>query len=94
MFCFWGQAATHIAVLIKLFSFDFQLARWSALVAGIYWGGHRYAINKAAEDAWRAEDAKHQVVRDAKMAEEKAKLTREELIYLAGQAGVKVPENF
>ena len=28
------------------------------------------------------------------MAEEKARLSREELLYLAKQAGVKVPENF
>ena len=27
-----------------------QTARWSALIAGIWWGGKRFAANKATED--------------------------------------------
>jgi F-type H+-transporting ATPase subunit e len=51
-------------------------------------------VNKGVEDAWRVEEAKAKIIRDAKLAEEKQRLAREELLYLANQAGVKVPENF
>ena len=30
--------------------FIFQTCRWGALIAGIWWGGKRFAANKAAED--------------------------------------------
>lgn len=73
---------------------DVQFGRYSALVLGLAWGSHRYQVNKVAEDAWREEEAKLKVVRDAKKADEKLKLNREELIYLAEQAGVKIPPNF
>lgn len=58
------------------------------------WGSHRYKVVKTEEDAWRVEEAKRKVIRDAHKAEEKLKLNREELLYLAEQAGVKVPPNF
>jgi F-type H+-transporting ATPase subunit e len=58
------------------------------------WGGHRFKVNKAAEDAWRIEEAERKIIRDAKHAEEKLKLNRAELLYLAEQSGVKVPPNF
>ena len=51
-------------------------------------------MNKAAEDAWRIEEAERKIIRDAKHAEEKLKLNRAELLYLAEQSGVKVPPNF
>ena len=71
-----------------------QFGRYTALGLGLLWGSHRYKVNKATEDAWREEDAKLKVIRDAKKAEEKQRLNREELIYLAGQAGVKVSADF
>lgn len=71
-----------------------QFGRYSALLLGLAWGSHRYQVNKATEDAWREEEAKVKVIRDAKKAEEKQRLNREELIYLAGQSGVKVPADF
>lgn len=71
-----------------------QFGRYSALVLGIMWGSHRYKVHKAEEDAFRVEEAKRKVIRDARKAEEKAKLNKEELIYLANQAGVKVPADF
>lgn len=58
------------------------------------WGSHRYKVIKAEEDAWRIEEAERKVIRDARKAEEKIRLGREELLYLAQQAGVKVPSNF
>lgn len=58
------------------------------------WGSHRFRVNKAKEDEWRAEEAERKVIRDARKAEEKLKANRAELIYLAEQAGVKVPPNF
>ncbi|XP_057371471.1 ATP synthase subunit e, mitochondrial-like [Daphnia carinata] len=71
-----------------------RFGRYSALLLGIMWGGHRFRVNKANEDAWRVEEAERKVVRDAQKAEEKLRLNREELLYLANQAGVKVPPNF
>jgi len=58
------------------------------------WGSHRLGVNKRAEDAWRIEEAERKIIRDAKHAEEKNAANRLELIYLAGQTGVKVPPNF
>jgi F-type H+-transporting ATPase subunit e len=64
------------------------------LLLGIAWGAHRFRVNKGEEDAWRVEEAKAKIIRDAKLAEEKQRLAREELLYLANQAGVKVPADF
>ena len=36
-------APVRVSPLIKA-------CRWTALIAGIYWGAKRYAINKATED--------------------------------------------
>ncbi|KAI9564640.1 hypothetical protein GHT06_008381 [Daphnia sinensis] len=80
-------APVQVSPLIKF-------GRYSALLLGIMWGSHRFRVNKAKEDAWRVEEAERKVVRDAQKAEEKLRLNREELLYLANQAGVKVPPNF
>jgi len=58
------------------------------------WGSHRYGVLKASETAWRVEEAERKIVKDAQKAEEKTRLNRQELLYLADQAGVKVPPNF
>ena len=86
-------SSVKITLLISVISTQ-QFGRYTALIAGIMWGSHRYKVNKANEDAWRIEEAERKIVRDAKKAEEKQKLNREELIYLATQSGVKVPPNF
>ncbi len=75
-------------------SLSLQFGRWSALLLGIMWGSHRFSTLKTKEDAWRVEEAERKIIRDAHKAAEKTKLNREELLYLAGQAGVKVPPNF
>ncbi|KAK4020665.1 ATP synthase subunit e, mitochondrial [Daphnia magna] len=80
-------APVQVSPLIKF-------GRYSALLLGIMWGSHRFRVNKAAEDSWRAEEAERKVIRDAQKAEEKLRFNREELLYLAKQAGVKVPPNF
>jgi F-type H+-transporting ATPase subunit e len=72
----------------------FQFGRWSALLLGIMWGSHRYNTLKASETAWRVEEAERKIVKEAHKATEKTRLNREELLYLADQAGVKVPPNF
>lgn len=81
-------------IVVLQFCLFLQFGRYSALLLGIMWGSHRFRVNKAAEDAWRAEEAERKVIRDAQKAEEKLRLNREELLYLAKQAGVKVPPNF
>ncbi|XP_046650502.1 ATP synthase subunit e, mitochondrial-like [Daphnia pulicaria] len=80
-------APVQVSPLIKF-------GRWSALLLGFMWGSHRYSTLKASETAWRIEEAERKIVKDAHKATEKTRLNREELLYLADQAGVKVPPNF
>jgi len=61
---------------------------------GIWWGASRFQANKATEDAYKVVEAEKKILRDARNAEEKSRMTKEELIYLANQAGIKIPENF
>lgn len=58
------------------------------------WGSYRFKANKSTEDAWRMEEVDRKVIRDAQKAEQKQRLNREELLYLAKEVGVKVPPNF
>lgn len=90
---YWAFKLPMLELYLNFYHF-LQFGRYSALLLGIMWGSHRYSVNKKAEDAWRAEEAERKVIRDAKKAEEKAVLNRQELLYLAEQAGVKVPPNF
>jgi len=71
-----------------------KTARWSALIAGIWWGGKRYAANKAAEDEHRAYIAKMQPIWDAEKAAAAAKANRENMIYLAKATGTPIPADF
>jgi len=80
-------APVQVSPLIKA-------GRWTALLLGVWWGATRFQANKATEDAYQAIEAERKIIRDAKSAEEKARMTKEELLYLAKQAGIKVPENF
>ena len=77
-----------------IYQFLLQFGRYSALLLGIMWGSHRYGVLKVEEDQFRVEEAKRKVIRDARKAEEKVKLNKEELLYLAKEAGVKVPADF
>lgn len=79
--------ATRVSPLIKT-------ARWSLLFLGIYYGRKRFYQLKAIEDERRAYEAKMQPIWDAEKAAIKAKKNREEMLYLAKEAGAKVPEGF
>jgi len=80
-------APVRVSPLIKA-------CRWTALIAGIYWGAKRYAINKATEDEVRAYNAKMQPIWDAEKAAKAAAANREQLIYLANATGTPIPEDF
>jgi len=71
-----------------------KTARWGALIAGIWWGGKRFAANKAAEDEHRAYLAKMQPIWDAEKAAAAAKANRENMIYLANATGTPIPADF
>ena len=82
-----GAANPRISPLIKL-------SRWTLLTAGIFWGAHRWKVNKAKEDEVRAYNTRMQPVWDAEKAMQQAKQNREQLIYLAKETGVEVPKDF
>nr|ALS04816.1 ATP synthase E chain [Pseudodiaptomus poplesia] len=71
-----------------------KTCRWTALIAGIYWGAHRYKVNKAAEDEVRAYNAKMQPIWDAEKAAKAAAANRETMIYLAKATGTPIPADF
>merc|ERR1711942_239018 len=71
-----------------------KTARWSFLIAGFMYGSQRNATLLVEEAAFREEEAKKQAIIDAQKAEEKKAANRTEMIYLAEQANVKVPEGF
>ncbi|XP_067129484.1 ATP synthase subunit e, mitochondrial [Centruroides vittatus] len=68
--------------------------RWGALVLGIMWGITRQRSLSKKEAKLREIEAKKKVILDAKRAEEKKRLNKEEMLYLAKEAGVPVPPNF
>ncbi|XP_063867578.1 ATP synthase subunit e, mitochondrial-like [Scylla paramamosain] len=80
-------APVRVSPLIKF-------GRWTALVTGILYGRSHFNSLKAKEAVIREEETKKQAIRDAQLAEEKLKNNKQEMIYLAGEAGVKVPPNF
>jgi len=71
-----------------------KTCRWGALIAGIWWGGKRFAANKATEDEVRAYNAKMQPIWDAEKAAAAAKANRENMIYLAKATGTPIPADF
>ncbi|KDR13115.1 ATP synthase subunit e, mitochondrial [Zootermopsis nevadensis] len=64
-----------------------RFGRWSFLAAGIAWGAIRHRSLSKKENALREIEAKQKPIRDAKLAAEKKRLAKEELDYLARQAG-------
>ncbi|KAG7174451.1 ATP synthase subunit e, mitochondrial-like [Homarus americanus] len=81
------SAPVRVSPLIKF-------GRWAALLTGVLYGRSHFKSLSAKEVIIREEEGKQAVVRNVQLAEEKAKFTRGEMIYLAEQAGVKVPPNF
>lgn len=79
--------AVKVSPLIKT-------ARWSLLIAGIVYGYKRYNVLKAREDEIAAYEAKMKPIWDAEKAAAKAKVDRANMIALAKDVGVPVPENF
>jgi len=71
-----------------------KTARWSALIAGIWWGNKRFQANKATEDEHRAYIAKMQPIWDAEAAAKQAAASRESMIYLAQATGTPIPADF
>jgi hypothetical protein len=71
-----------------------KTARWTALIVGIWWGGKRFAANKATEDENRAYLAKMKPVWDAEKAAEAARANRANMIYLAEATGTPIPADF
>jgi len=71
-----------------------KTCRWGALIAGIWWGGKRYAALKAQEDELRAYNAKMAPIWDAEKAAKSAAANREQLIYLANETGTPIPADF
>lgn len=63
-------------------------------MVGILYGRSHFKSLSAKEVVIKEEEAKKSEIRDAQLAVERQKLNREEMIYLAGQAGVKVPPDF
>ncbi|XP_071529988.1 ATP synthase subunit e, mitochondrial [Panulirus ornatus] len=80
-------APVRVSPLIKF-------GRWAALLTGIIYGRSHFKTLSAKETVIREEETKQAVIRNAQLAEEKAKYNRIEMIELAGQAGVKVPPDF
>jgi len=71
-----------------------KTCRWTALIAGVYWGAQRFKANQATEDEIRAYNAKMKPVWDAEKAAKANALNRENMIYLANATGTPVPADF
>jgi len=71
-----------------------KTARWTLLIAGIWWGSKRYAQLKTIEDERRAYEAKMKPIWDAEKAVKKEAANRESMLSLAAAAGVKVPADY
>ncbi|KAG8234350.1 hypothetical protein J437_LFUL014803 [Ladona fulva] len=75
-------APVRVSPLIKF-------GRWSFLFAGILWGASRHRSLSKKENALREIEEKTRAAREAKLAEEKARASKAELMALAAQAGIK-----
>ncbi|XP_076067567.1 ATP synthase, subunit E [Oratosquilla oratoria] len=80
-------APVRVSPLIKF-------SRYTALVVGLLYGSSRFKTLSAKEKVIQEEEAKLAAIREAEMAEEKKRLGREEMLYLAKEAGVQVPADF
>merc|ERR1712007_130043 len=71
-----------------------KTARWTLLIAGIWWGAKRYKALKIIEDENKAYEEKMAPIWAAAKAKRLEEENRQNMISLAQQAGVKVPDNF
>ncbi|XP_021953957.1 ATP synthase subunit e, mitochondrial [Folsomia candida] len=71
-----------------------KVGRWSLLALGIMYGISRQSSLVKKETKLREIEAIEGPAREAKKAAEKARLNREELLYLAKETGTPIPPNF
>ncbi|CAM1329697.1 Uncharacterised protein g10092 [Pycnogonum litorale] len=71
-----------------------KFCRWGALTAGVIWGVHRYRVLSKKETAFREIEAKRQVELTKHQEIKKLRDTRVELLQLAKDTGVPIPEDF
>merc|ERR1739848_820140 len=71
-----------------------KTARWTLLIAGIWWGAKRYNALKIIEDERRAYEAEMAPIWAAAKKQRLERENRENMISMAQQAGIKVPDNF
>jgi len=55
---------------------------------------HRHRVNKKREELRVIEYNKQKIIRDAKMAIERKRLNKDEMLYLAGAAGITPKPDF
>ncbi|GAB6022699.1 ATP synthase, H transporting, mitochondrial Fo complex, subunit E [Chamberlinius hualienensis] len=71
-----------------------KFGRWSLLTAGIVYGLYHHRRLSKKEALWREHEAKEKPIRDAKKAEEKKRLGKEEMQYLSQATGMPLPDEF
>jgi len=71
-----------------------RVGRWSFLALGIMYGLNRHRRLTKKETRLREQEAKERPAKDAAIAKEKARLNRDELLYLAKETGTPIPPNF
>ncbi|CAL8081258.1 unnamed protein product [Orchesella dallaii] len=71
-----------------------RVGRWSFLALGIMWGISRNRSLSKKETKFREMEEQARPAREAAKAAEKARLNREEMLYLAKETGTPVPPNF
>ncbi|XP_075156786.1 uncharacterized protein LOC142230029 [Haematobia irritans] len=67
-----SQAPVNVSPLIKL-------ARWSMLVAGVFYGAMRKSQLEKLEAEVRKEESLQKAIRNAKLAEEKERIREDEI---------------
>jgi len=71
-----------------------RVGRWSLLALGIMYGMSRQRSLSKRETKLRAIAEQERPAKEAAAAKEKARLNRDELIYLAKETGTPIPPNF
>merc|ERR1711976_191673 len=69
-----------------------KLCRWTLLTAGIYYGAKRHNELLGIMKEEREEYFKNCEIEKEELAIERAKINREEMIYLAKETGTKIPD--
>jgi len=71
-----------------------KVGRWSLLALGVMYGLSRHRSLTIREAKLREIQEQERPAKEAKKAAEKARLNREELLYLAKETGTPIPPNF